>query len=442
MTRRQSAHPLCALTLLLMVAAGCVDSDQPEVTAPGTRSSSVNSDLRPRFRNIDEEFAFYATQGTIPGGFGGYFFDAQMRLTMHLVDMSRKTEAVSALTSILQALGPRRPDMQISHGDIQVLQGQYDFATLLGWRRTINDVVSQLPDIQFTDVDERINRVVIGVGDQETATRVEAALAGTNVPRAAVKIEQVERYRLTKTLKDYTPEVDGGYYIGRVTNDGKRGDCSLGFTARMDGQLGFITASHCSDRYGMDSPTEEFYQTGINDPLVGERKIGEEKYDRELRTDEPFCPPDKWCKRADALFAVWTAPSRARYRIARPEHIHSDTIHPIYPYWDVVGRADYPTSGQTLYKVGMITGLQKGTVQRTCVDIPHPDNAAIVFLCQDELEAPSRVGDSGGPVFSLADDYSVNIYGVSWSGASLGTIFSAMLNIEQELWYKSVVVTP
>ncbi len=91
-----------------------------------------------------------------------------------------------------------------------------------------------------------------------------------------------------------------------------------------------------------------------------------------------------------------------------------------------------------------MTGLQKGTVQKTCVDTPNPDNPDVVFICQDELEVPSRPGDSGGPVFSLADDYSVNIYGVSWAGGGIGTIFSAMMNIEQELevGYASVVVTP
>jgi hypothetical protein len=67
----------------------------------------------------------------------------------------------------------------------------------------------------------------------------------------------------------------------------------------------------------------------------------------------------------------------------------------------------------------------------------------VIRLCQDFVAAGTTIvagGDSGSPVFKLADipdtaEVEVELYGVLWGGSSDGTtfVYSPLTNIEKDL---------
>ncbi|HEY4594503.1 MAG TPA: hypothetical protein VIJ61_18940, partial [Thermoanaerobaculia bacterium] len=73
-------------------------------------------------------------------GFGGLFYDAEGYPNVYL----RDTKAAPAL-SALKSWGK---------GEIRVLQGQYDFAQLVEWKRALRPAVLGQPGVVFLDADE------------------------------------------------------------------------------------------------------------------------------------------------------------------------------------------------------------------------------------------------------------------------------------------------
>jgi hypothetical protein len=81
-------------------------------------------------------------------------------------------------------------------------------------------------------------------------------------------------------------------------------------------------------------------------------------------------------------------------------------------------------------------------VTNTCADV-RPIGSRVIRLCQDIVSAGTAIvagGDSGSPVFKLADnpdttEVEVELYGVLWGGSSDGTtfVYSPLTNIEKDL---------
>ncbi|HEY4561533.1 MAG TPA: hypothetical protein VIJ36_01050, partial [Thermoanaerobaculia bacterium] len=82
-------------------------------------------------------------------GFGGLFYDAEGYPNVYL----RDTKAAPALAA-LKSWG---------EGEIRVLQGRYDFAQLVAWKRALRPAVLGQPGVVFLDADETRNRVVVGI---------------------------------------------------------------------------------------------------------------------------------------------------------------------------------------------------------------------------------------------------------------------------------------
>ncbi len=287
--------------------------------------------------------------------------------------------------------------------------------------------VFEMAGVVFTDADERSGRLVIGVLDRGIEGLVRGRLRGLGVVPQNVDVVETEPIFQIATLRDYTRPVIAGVQI-RFSQF----LCSLGFNAVRDGVLGFVTASHCSDRQGTVDGTQ-YYQ-----PLnqVPAEFIGTETVDPAYLRDLPGCPRGRVCRYSDSNFSEGAAGVEfAVGSIAK-------TTGPNNRSLEIVGTFDISGSGpaavgQIANKVGRTTGWSQGVVTRTCT---HTGVAGsnIVLLCQDFVESSVQIvagGDSGSPVFRIARRDRVTLLGNLWGGNSSGTLFvySPIAGIESEL---------
>lgn len=360
----------------------------------------------------DVEFSRIAE--AVPG-FGGLFYDENGIASVYLTDLARASE------------------FKLEGTEVRILPGRYDFRELARWRSELLALLSR-PDVVLLDVDERRNRLRVGVDSSAgpaALAGVEAALAATSVPRESVVVEAAPAIQLLATLRERVRPVPGGVQIafGGFL-------CTLGFNAVRGGVQGFVTNSHCSGGQGGVQNTVFFQHSNASG-----NRIGIETADPTYFTGSG-CPAGRRCRFSDSSFARLDSTATDQFaRIARTTSSGSSsgsiTVSTAAPRFTIAATANFPNAGQTLNKMGRTTGWTRGTVQSTCVDV-NVSGTNITQLCQEIVGAGSGGGDSGSPVFSASTSSgSVNatLYGILWGGDGAGTIFvmSAFENIVSEL---------
>ena len=117
-------------------------------------------------------------------GFGGAFRDSREGIVyIYLQDASMQEEAESVLTEVFG------PDF-LESSEVEVLVGEYSMAHLDAWYKTLSGVIWQVPGIAWTDLDERKNRIEIGMRPRRGAREeMEAAIATVDVPRQAIVLD-------------------------------------------------------------------------------------------------------------------------------------------------------------------------------------------------------------------------------------------------------------
>jgi hypothetical protein len=287
--------------------------------------------------------------------------------------------------------------------------------------------VFELAGVVFTDADERSGRLVVGVLDRGVEGLVRGRLPGLGVASQNVDVVVTQPIFQIATLRDSSRPVIAGVQI-RFS----RFVCSLGFSAVRDGVLGFVTASHCSDRQGTVDSTQ-YYQ-----PLnrVPAELIGTETVDPPYVRGIPGCPRGRVCRSSDSNF------SEGADGVGFDVGTIAKTTGPNNGSLEIDGTFTIADSGpaavgQVANKVGRTTGWSQGRVTRTCT---HTGVSAsnIVLLCQDFVENNVQIvagGDSGSPVFRIAGGSRVTLLGNLWGGNSSGTLFvySPIANIQSEL---------
>src|SRR5262245_44538011 len=338
-------------------------------------------------------------------GFGGLFYDARGNVNVYLIDPS--------LVGELRAL----PELRSYTGQVRILQGQYDFRDLYRWRTQLRSVLSQ-PGVVFLDIDERRNRIVLGVDEKQSGVAVplmDRVRAASDAPEGAVIVEPARPFKDMVTLLDRFRPVPGGVQ----TQSSNGAICTLGFNADPPGAPGihgFVTNSHCTTVQAGGTGTL-FYQNTFD---INNR-IGVEVL------DPPYfvggqCPSGERCRYSDSAFVRYDAGAveQALGKIARPVTVGPGnlTVNPFLPF-RIVGNANFPSNGQFLNKVGRTTGWTLGPVNKTCFDAKKSNGA--LLLCQYQVAARVGGGDSGSPVFAagtLMGDTSATLYGILWGGDS------------------------
>ena len=294
------------------------------------------------------------------------------------------------------------------------------------------------------DVDERVNRVVVGVADESQVGVARQAIRDMGIAESMVDIEVVPPVLyedqvtpaacpITGCVEEPPPApqtctgltcpqttVVGGLEIGYAT--ASRPHCTLSAIAKVNGIVGFLTASHCGKGYLGVNENTQFLQ-GIGSGTV----IGKEYVDPMFKPTAG-CYAGYVCRYSDALWAMWTiglnSPAAGAGYIAGTAFTNwadpnaARIIQTLYGYRVTSQRQGYVSPpipvGSIVRKVGIATGTTDGQVTRSCflqnyVGYYTHTGLPIAFECQVEVVPgfgyPSWVkiaeqGDSGAPVFT------------------------------------------
>jgi len=414
--------------MLVIVAILVVTIGAMVILAQSAPSFAAPSPDRNAHRH-DRDAQLAAIAERVPG-FGGVFFDEDGRPTVYVRDLSRAQEARAAVVDLLAGRQTRRGGSAaaLDAGDIVVRRGDYDFGRLVEWKQSLIDVLS-LPGVVFLDVDERKNRLLVGIEPGADPEPVKKLVTQRGIPQAAVIVAEAEPIKTAATLQDHVRPVVGGL---QISFSDSRGTwlCTLGAPVYL-GRMGFITNSHCTDTPGQVKGTY-YYQ-----PVSGSSYlIGNESVDPPFFTTEGLCPAGRRCRWSDAAFAYFRSGVSYEYAtIARTYYrdtwIGSLTITGSLP---IVGKTLWPTVGEKLDKIGRTTGWTSGEVTNACVHVNVNDLPGVTLLCQDMVQAGVKGGDSGSPVFKYdIVNGTANLYGLLWGSTQDSFIFSSMWNIEREI---------
>jgi hypothetical protein len=317
---------------------------------------------------------------------------------------------------------------------------QFSFVELAAWRDEMFGVLD-IEGVASLDLDERRNRVVVEVFEPAARADVESYARATSVPRSAILVEDGEREVPHATLLDIRDRpTPSGFRFYYHSSDGYD-DCTLGFSARLDGYEGFFTASHCSmtgtwwqQEYNVWL-TQPSSSSSVSDLIA----IGELDPPSWGCGTFPYSKESVRCRYSDAAFNYASAPWGLG-QIARPTEPGPNgqagplTISSTWPRFDVIMQIIPIYQGLWVSKVGKSSGWTMGSVDGTCVDVSPQNGGSIKFLCQGHANYYGKAGDSGSPVFALGWGTGVMLVGLhhlgtGGPGGGRDSTFSTMADI-------------
>jgi hypothetical protein len=362
-----------------------------------------------RLPSLDEQFARVAARAP---AFGGLFVDeatGTVRVYSWNPTATGHAQVRDAVRAVLgDALGGAR---------VEILAGQYGFRELAAWHARALGLLA-LPGMVSTDVDERSNRVRIGVERREVAWQVRDRLGALGVPAEAVEVVVTRPFHYTSLTSKHRPVI-GGLQIAF-----SQYLCTLGFEAVRAGVSGWVINSHCSGKQGGVQGTVEYQPSNTS-----ANRIGVETVDPVYFSKSP-CPGGRKCRRSDSAFvrrdaAVTTARGVARPALGAVAWNGTDKFR-------IVKKSD-PLVGQIVTKVGRTTGRTKGAVQFTCVTV-NVSGTNITQICQSIAGYGSAGGDSGSPVFRIVNSPAkndVSLGGIHWGSDGTIAVFSTISQIQR-----------
>jgi hypothetical protein len=384
--------------------------------------------------NLNDHFAMVAE--ALPD-FGGMYFDEEGHLRVYVLDPDPgRTSQVRAVLGrvfgeelFVRSDNERRPVRRV---EVYLVEGRYPFLQLLEWFRAI-DRVLDIEGVWFKEIDERTNRLTIGIEDLALEPRVQSVLAEVGVPLEAVIIEETEPIEVhSHSLVDHVRPSVGGI-IGLP--------CTVGFNAIRGGVRGFVTNSHCTRQMGSVTGAQFFNHMGGGDHLLGVEVVDPPYWDCKTW----HLGPTRACRFSDAAFIRYDGRVTSSLgRIARthfwrgPGQGPGDRfINHASPTFPIPSNANppYPFKGEMVDKIGSRTGWTYGFVNKTCADANTPgefDGKTIRLLCQDRANYTSDQGDSGSPVFLWYGDR-VQLLGVHVGRSGSNSWFSALWNIREDI---------
>lgn len=423
MSRLTRTLPL--LTTGLVVLAACQDT--PTEPAPDSRApaTALAPEISRESLDRPHEAVFHQISAQLKS-FGGHYLDEEGNLVAYLTDPAEQDRAREILQPILEK---HQFSARQKPGSIVFRRAEYTFLDLASWRDRVSDPVLDLDDVQYTDLDEARNRLVIGVSSARGRDAAARTLAEQKVPVEAVVFTEAAPVKDLVTLRDYRRPLDGGLQIGSSV-----GICTMGFNAYWAGYRSFLTNSHCTSTFWKTDGTS-IYQNG-SPWYVG------------YEVSDPSATPCGFlnifsCRWSDAAVIRTSGSVTANHGyIARPTfwatgagNSGSITINNAAPRMRITGEYAFPVGGEMFDKVGRTTGWTYGFVDKTCVDVNKSGLRRV--RCQDYVrKMHADHGDSGSPVFRWHGS-TVTLAGILWGGTSEGgtpyIIISAMWNIEKDL---------
>lgn len=411
------------LSYLLVSAAAAGCADNPSTPEPVPEASRAIQPLLVARPGLEDHFADIAARAP---AFAGFYIGEDGSLYVGATRADRGAAVVAAVRTVMAGAPPSAVHARLQSSNLRVVRVDHSFTQLAQWRERITAQVMGIPEFSFLDLDEKENRIRIGLTSASAFSRVEAVLGSAGVPRGAVRLEVAQVDRPAASLQGYFRPLRGGLEIRN-----SMWVCTLGFLAEnWSNRYWWETASHAFTNSHCTRELARFDNGGTNfGQLATDSVIGYEMFDP-LPSNPPGCPSAYKCRRSDAALLGL---SDMRYElgyIVKPSVIGSLLFDPASRF-HIVGEGGAPVVGETLQRVGRSTGWRSGSVTQTCLTT-RQTGTDIYFVCQDRFSAPSSPGDSGSPVFRITTGNDVLLYGLAWGGAETYTVFSRIGAIRTE----------
>jgi len=422
--------------------AACSKSDEPRGSLPVVTEIVMDEKLLETARRLP--------------GFGGLYFDDSGNLNVYLVEdvsklqgdklKARQNQVQKVLVDVfgreILSQGRTQRDLEATQATsegpakIKLIRADFNTIQLARWRDEANGVL-EVPGVVFTDLDERRNRIKIGIAPGTSRKQAQALLKEKGIPTEAVLFEETQPVRFHASLRDHVRPMPGGVQVEADTGAFSYKICTMGFNVIRSGVSGFITNSHCTTTQG-GSENTDFHQP--NDPLFSEgNKVGDETADPEYFVGG-LCPAGRRCRFSDSAFIDYSVGRGSNIARTTGWNNGSLTISSTNTRLRIVGELSTWIDGSELDKIGRTTGWSFGRVNGTCQNINVADTNVTLF-CQHRVNRiaggthrMSDNGDSGSPVFRWLGT-TVMLSGILWGGPDDGSsfVFSPIDQIEQEL---------
>jgi hypothetical protein len=336
--------------------------------------------------------------------FGGFYREGDT-----LVGLVTDAAHRSAVEGRLWGLISSSPEASSPVSRVAIRDARYSFAELATWRDLVFDEAMGKGEVVSLDLDERYNRIDIGIADGVAAERLRDRFASLGIPVEALNITRRARMTVAShSVRDYSRPVQGGYEVTTTDQFGILAEvCSLGFNAKLNGKNVVFTNSHCTkSTYSLDGGGA--YQ----DAIYYSKFLGYEYSD-----PGPTCGGG--CRWSDAAAFRYQAGVAFDFgyiarTIGTPRLIWAhdgpiDIDHSNPRYKILV--AGNPYLYETVDKIGRSSGWTRGEVLDTCEDFQGTDG--YVRKCSVIASYYSTDGDSGAPVFRVLGS-GVKLVGINW----------------------------
>ncbi len=301
---------------------------------------------------------------------------------------------------------------------VRVASADYGFAELRIQYETLRTEVLAIPGAAMTDIDESVNRIVIGLEDRSAAEQVWSALDFLDVPLDIVQLKETGPIEpLALTLQDEVRPLEGGLQIRSTDSQLNLGEFStFSFNAYRDGVQGFVTCSHCTLIEGMVENSVIWQHS----ETAGGDRVGIEWIDPPY-VPWPRCPLGRVCRYSDTAWIIHQAGDATLGGIKRTKPLDLDIVNS----WRITAESSSPPLlGTELPKVGRTTATTSGPTSRTCFDV-NKTRTNLTLFCRYSVAAQARSGDGGSPLFRLnkgVANQAVELHGVLWGGGFGGGV--------------------
>ncbi|MDJ0825461.1 MAG: hypothetical protein QNJ16_08155 [Rhodobacter sp.] len=380
-------------------------------------------ELPPELQNVMTLDDYLAATAEIAPGFAGlYVDDGTLVIRIASKGQEPDTEQQRQVFAALDQAFGRSLD-RFAEAPRRFEAAQTPIKPLLAARAALDAQAAKL-GLTYSDVDERRGLIVMGLHREADDAPFWTAVEQTGLDRGFVELRRMGMPALRARVDDRVRPLVGGLKIrGKLR-------CTLGTVVEIvdTGEIGFLTASHCSNRL-FEVDGRNFKQPGSG--FGGTNDIGEELADPPADLSHPACTVDQ-CRYGDInLVQIGDNDTASVGRIARIGNWGGFTISSVDADYDLVGMVLFTLEGEVLTKVSAETGKTAAVARGTCSNLPHPGlrNSTGTFrlICQYSADASANVGggvtpinlegDSGSPVFTLNAGTAAHtsvLHGIMW----------------------------
>ena len=300
----------------------------------------------------------------------------------------------------------------------------------------VSPEVMAIPGTVFSDNDERIGKVVIGISNMNADGAVRAAMRRLGVAEGDYAVELTSPIENMVTLRDKFRPVIAGLQVHWTQYV-----CTIGANVDHAGGRSFIINSHCTATQGGTEGTTYAQPSRTIDPTVIATEVDDPVYVK----GGAGCPKGKKCRHSDASRALYSAGIASnRGEIARTTGANNlsltvDASNPIFTITSQDNTTKNYAVGTVVNKVGRTTGWTRGAVTRSCVNTSVSGSTVYLF-CQTFVSDPGGAqvvggGDSGSGVWIDSGNGAAKLVGLLWGGSSDNKtfVFSPLASVQQEL---------